>query len=246
MGNLLSVRSYRSIRSCFVSILAFMLITLPMNGCGGGPRRGPDKTVAGAVLGAAWGAGAGAVVGNQVSSSGEGAAVGSGFGLVAGAASGLGYDSVESDMADQEETLASLKIQNAANREELMQIQHRLDSALGTDLGVAFYQVFFDQDATSLKTGSIANLEVIAEAIKTNPHVGSVNVVGHSDDAGTPDYNERLAEARARSVSAYLAARGISVDQIKISSFGSQRPIASNTTAVGRQLNRRVDIYLSK
>lgn len=210
------------------------------------PQPGPDKTVAGAVLGAGWGAGAGAVIGNQVSYAGEGAAVGAGFGAVGGALSGYAYDDVENTQIEQEKQLASLKIQNAVNTRQLETIQGKLDQAITGDIAGGVYQVFFDTDATSLRSGAIANLEVIADSIRRSPHGYVINVVGHSDDAGTPEYNAELAEARARNVSAYLSARGISVDQIKVTSHGSLRPIASNSTTVGRQLNRRVDVYIGK
>lgn len=209
------------------------------------PQRGPDKSIAGAVLGAGWGAGAGAVVGNQLSGSpsGDGAAVGAGFGAVSGLLIGAGYDLQESALINNEEALASLRIQNAVNSKQLEQLQARLDRADTSALNVGVYQVFFDTDATSLKAGAVANLEVIAEAIKANPSSAMVYVVGHSDDAGRPDYNERLAEARARTVSAYLGSRGVAMDKMNVKNFGATRPIASNSTPEGRQLNRRVDIY---
>ena len=210
------------------------------------PQPGPDKTVAGTVLGAGWGAGAGAVIGNQVDATGKGVAVGAGFGAVAGALSGAGYDLSEGAQLKQDRELASLKIQNLANQRELQAVQGRLDRAATAEVPTGVYQVFFDENATSLRAGAVSNLEVIADSIKGSPRAYVVNVVGHSDDSGTTEYNEKLSESRARSVSAYLGSRGIAMDQIKVSSVGSTRPIATNATAVGRQLNRRVDIYLGQ
>lgn len=210
------------------------------------PQPGPDKTIGGAVLGAGWGAGAGAIVGNQISYAGEGAAVGAGFGAVEGAMTGMGHDLTESELLRQKRELESLEVQNAANRQKILALQDKLDRALVTHLPVGVYQVFFDADVTSLRAGAIANLEAIAESLKTNPHGFTINVVGNTDDTGDPKYNKRLAEARARSVSSYLAARGISSDRLQVESHGSKRPIASNATPEGRQLNRRVDIFLSR
>lgn len=213
------------------------------------PKPGPDKTLGGAVLGAAWGAGSGAVIGNQLfepARTGEGMAIGAGFGAVAGAASGLTYDVVEDTQIEHERQLSSIRIQNMANSRELALLQAKLDQAVESDIAGGVYQVFFDDDATSMRSGAVANLEVIAESIKTSPRAHVINVVGHTDDSGDPKYNARLAEARARAVAAYLAARGISVDKIQVRSFGAERPIASNVTPVGRQLNRRVDVYISR
>lgn len=210
------------------------------------PQSGPDKTLAGGVLGAGWGAGAGAVIGNQIGNTGPGAGVGAGFGAINGMMVGAGYDLTESTQLRQEEQLASLRVQNAVNSRQLMQLQAQLDRAVTSDISGGVYQVFFDPDATSLKAGAVANLEIVADAIKTNPAAYIVNVVGHTDDAGSPEYNERLAQARARTVSAYLGQRGVSMDQIVVKDFGATRPIATNGTAEGRQLNRRVDIFISR
>ncbi|MCB0319643.1 MAG: OmpA family protein, partial [Bdellovibrionales bacterium] len=229
------------------SLLLFVCVAL--SSCST-PQPGPDKTVAGALLGAGWGAGAGAVIGNQVTDSthnpeGSGAAIGAGFGLVQGALIGAGYDMNESDLMDQREELDALRVSNTVNQRHLERIQGSLEPSNIGSLSGGIYQVFFDVDATSLRAGAIANLETIADAFAGSPQAVTVHVDGHSDDSGLPEYNQRLAEARAKSVTAYLLARGISVDQIKVSSYGSLRPIASNSTSAGRQLNRRVDIYVT-
>lgn len=208
------------------------------------PSPGPDKTVGGAILGAGWGAGAGAVVGNQVDNVGPGAAIGAGIGMVNGAMGGYAYDAIEGETIQNTQELRALEVQNSANSRQLAMLQRKLDQALVQDAVGGIYQVFFDADGTNLKAGAIANLEAIADGLKTNPYVARIQVVGHSDDAGTPDYNQRLAEARARAVAAYLTARGISSTQIVVNSFGATRPIASNTSETGRQLNRRVDILI--
>ena len=230
------------------SVISLLLLSSILIGACSQPQPGPDKTLAGAVLGAGWGAGAGAVVGHQLSGTptGEGVAVGAGLGAASGAMAGMGFDLAESAQIKEERELGALQLQNAANSRQITKLQRRVDNAVITHGAGGLYQVYFDADATNLRTGSIANLENIAESIKTNPAAYVINVVGHSDDAGTPEYNEKIAEARARTVAGYIAARGISLDQIRISSQGSKQPVASNGTPIGRQLNRRVEISISK
>lgn len=223
----------------FVSIFGLVVLAACSN-----PQPGPDKTLGGAVLGAGWGAGAGAIVGNQVSTPGQGAAAGAGVGAVSGLLSGAGYDLGEGAMLKQERELDAIRAQNSANTQTLAVMQDKLDRAVSARAQVGIYQVFFDPDATSLRAGAVADLEVVADQLKRSPHALRVNVSGHADDGGSPEYNDRLSEARARQVSAYLAARGISSDQIVVQSFGSKRPIASNNTPEGRQLNRRVDVFI--
>jgi outer membrane protein OmpA-like peptidoglycan-associated protein len=223
-----------------ISVLGLLFI-----GCSN-PQPGPDKTAAGMVLGAGWGAGSGVIIGHQLDVPGEGAAIGAGFGAVHGAITGAGYDLAEGAILKEKRELASLKVQNLANTRELAQIQAKLDDAAVSDVGGGVYQVFFDLDATSLKAGSVANVQTIAESLKRNPAAYKINVVGHADDSGNPEYNERLAESRARTVSALLGSHGVSMDQIAVASFGSKRPLVTNTTAEGRQLNRRVDIFIGR
>ena len=212
------------------------------------PQPGPDKTIGGAVLGAAWGAGTGAVVGHQVeefSRTGEGVAIGSGIGFFSGAMTGLGYDLVEDTQIEHAQQLEALQVQNAANRQEIANIQRRLDVLAMKDVPSSVYEVYFDEDSTSLRAGSIANLDNIADAVKLAPNARYINIDGHSDDSGDIENSEKLSEARARAVSSYLASQGVAMDQIRINAYGSKRPVASNNTAEGRQLNRRVDVYIS-
>lgn len=223
---------------------SLIIISLLLASCST-PTPGPDKTIAGAVLGATWGAGAGAVIGNQIEDTprvGEGAAVGAGFGLISGALQGAGYDVIESDQIRQEKELENLKIQNIANTRQLAMIQAELDYNTINDVPTSVYDVYFDIDATNLKSGAIASLEKIADAIMNTPRVSKVNVYGHSDESGNENYNQKLAEARANNVSSYLAKHGISYDKINVESFGSEMPIATNSTVAGRQLNRRVEV----
>lgn len=225
-------------------IPAIMVLAILVLGCAN-PEPLPDKSVGGTVLGAGWGAGAGAVIGNQVSTSGLGAGLGAGFGAAAGLLNGIAYDRMESALVHQQTRLDELAMRNRANFEKLQDLQASFDQRAASESGLGgVYQVFFDDDSTSLKAGSVANLQVIAEAIKQSTSLEVVHVVGHTDDTGNPDYNKRLAEARAREVSGYLGSRGVSMDQIRVASFGAERPIASNNTPQGRQLNRRVDVYI--
>ena len=208
------------------------------------PQPGPDKSIAGAILGAGWGAGAGAVVGNQVSTPGKGVAVGSGFGAVAGLLMGLGYDFEETNHLKQNRRLDNLHIQSLANFRQLEKLQSQLDSSLSADPTGGIYTVFFDEDQTNLRLAAINNLESIVEALKESPNLNRSRVAGHTDDTGQAHYNEQLARARAETVASYLASRGVANDQIVIESFSASRPVATNRTAAGRQLNRRTEISL--
>lgn len=208
------------------------------------PQSGPDKTLGGAVVGAAWGMGAGAVVGNQVNASGQGVAVGAGLGALSGALTGAGYDITESQTMALAEKARTLDIQNNVNSQALVDIQNQLDNTKTALPESPIHKILFDQDVSSLRSGASLELESIARLIVRSPGIARVVVRGHADDGGTPDYNLRLSEARARSVVAFLAAHGVDREKIKLESLGSTTPLASNVTPEGRQLNRRVDVVL--
>jgi len=224
--------------------ITLILILISAIGCSTS-QPGADKTLISSGLGSGIGAGAGAIIGNQVGNVGQGAGVGAAVGLLSGFSAGIMYDSVESKMIAQEKQLGALRIQNDANSHQLARLQSKLDRALTSDVFSGMYQVFFDTDASELRAGSVANLETIANSIKSSPYAYEINVVGHTDDSGDVKYNDKLAEARARNIAAILASKGISSDQIQVTSHGAKRPIASNNTEMGRQLNRRVDLFIS-
>jgi outer membrane protein OmpA-like peptidoglycan-associated protein len=227
------------------SFLFFAAILVSVSSCGR-PEPGPDKTVAGAVLGGAWGAGAGAVVGHQVGAAGEGAAIGAGFGAVAGIMQGAQHDALEDYQIAQNQKLNALEVQNAATGAEIAQMQGSLDRARMNGAGPqGVFQVFFDSDETSMRLGATSALEVFARNLQQSPTNSRVYVIGHTDDTGSPAYNERLAEARARSVSSFIAAQGVSTSRIVVKSYGAKRAVASNMTEAGRQLNRRVEVYVA-
>ena len=234
-------------KSLVVLITITILISFSLSSCSPTPNSVPDKTVSGGILGAGWGAGTGAIIGHQLSYAGEGAGIGAGVGLLAGVASGIAYDSVEGTLHEQHQKLEALQLQNALNTAELSSLQEKLDvpppSLRGTQ---SIYKVFFDSDVTNLKAGSIQELEIIANSIKSDPYVKKIQINGHSDDAGKPEYNNQLAEARARTVLSYLSQQGVALDVMKIESFGATRPLASNGSPEGRQLNRRVEVVVGR
>lgn len=102
--------------------------------------------------------------------------------------------------------------------------------------------------ALQFETGSAVILRVsypylneIVDYMKNNPGK-RLAITGHTDNSGTDNINERLALERARSVAAYLTARGINPSRIDIAGKGAEKPIASNDTEEGRAQNRRVEL----
>jgi OOP family OmpA-OmpF porin len=82
-------------------------------------------------------------------------------------------------------------------------------------------------------------LDQAAENLKRLNWISGV-AEGHTDSVGGDAYNQKLSEARAKSVIAYLASRGIDASRIQAVGHGESKPVADNATAEGRAENRRV------
>lgn len=103
----------------------------------------------------------------------------------------------------------------------------------------------FQTGKTSINKDSEEALEAIISILDEYPNA-KFTVEGHTDSVGSAKNNQRLSEARALSVKAYLVENG--VDEFKLSSigYGEEQPVASNNTKAGRAENRRVEINLKK
>ena len=71
-----------------------------------------------------------------------------------------------------------------------------------------------------------------------------IEIGGHTDNVGSDDYNQNLSEARAKSVVDYLIEEDVNPERLTYRGYGSIRPITSNSTDLGRSLNRRVEFMI--
>jgi outer membrane protein OmpA-like peptidoglycan-associated protein len=86
-------------------------------------------------------------------------------------------------------------------------------------------------------------LERVAHLLKTKT-AKKVSIEGHTDNVGALAPNQALSLARANSLLKTLAERGVPVERLAAVGFAFNRPVASNATPDGRQLNRRVEILI--
>jgi outer membrane protein OmpA-like peptidoglycan-associated protein len=104
--------------------------------------------------------------------------------------------------------------------------------------------VLFDTGKYSLKPGAREKLAKVSGIILAHPGL-NLQIEGHTDSVGGDDYNQHLSEQRAYSVRDYLVAQGISGETISALGLGKTAPVTTNSTAVGRQQNRRVELVVS-
>ena len=102
--------------------------------------------------------------------------------------------------------------------------------------------VNFQTGKSLLTTSSYVALDQVAASLLANPDI-RIEIAGYTDNTGPAGVNIRLSQARAAAVRAYLARKGVSPARMLARGYGSRSPIASNTAAAGRTLNRRVELH---
>lgn len=179
-----------------------------------------------AVIGAAAGAVAGLITGDSSMERKKRALVGAGLGALAGAAVGSYMDRQEARLR-QELERTGVSVTRIGDNITLNMPGNITFATNSADLNAGFYDV-------------LSSVAIVLNEFNQTV----VEVAGHTDSTGSDEYNMRLSERRAASVAAYLRTRGVLQDRMIEVGMGKHRPIASNDTPEGRQLNRRVELTL--
>jgi outer membrane protein OmpA-like peptidoglycan-associated protein len=116
------------------------------------------------------------------------------------------------------------------------------DTARG--LVVNMSDVLFDTGKYTLRPAAREKLAKISGIVLAYPTL-MLAIEGNTDNVGTEDFNQTLSEKRAEAVRSYLTHEGIPEASTTATGFGKTRPIATNDTSDGRQLNRRVELVVS-
>ena len=103
--------------------------------------------------------------------------------------------------------------------------------------------VRFHESTTTLRQSSYAALDRIADFTRDCRDL-DIAITGHSDSTGHEAANVSLSKARAQAVADYLVARGAARERLIVNGVGSAQPIADDTTAIGREKNRRIEFGL--
>ena len=206
-----------------LKITALLLCVLTVLGC-------ETKQGTGTLVGTGGGAVLGAIIGKIAGNTAVGAAIGGVVGAGAGAIIGRHMDKVAEQAKAQVE---NAKVEQVTDKNGLSAVKVTFDS------GILFATNKSDLNATSKN-----ELAKFSNVLKQNTDC-YVDIYGHTDSTGNDGINIPLSNSRAQSVAIYLRQCGISDAQMKkVEGYGSTQPVADNSTASGRQLNRRVEIYL--
>jgi outer membrane protein OmpA-like peptidoglycan-associated protein len=106
---------------------------------------------------------------------------------------------------------------------------------------ISFDDVLFDFDRATIRPDAAPVLEPLLAMLQTDPSM-NIDIEGHTDWIGSDAYNQGLSQRRAQAVVNWLVSRGIARERISAVGQGESEPVATNDTAAGRQLNRRVEV----
>lgn len=103
--------------------------------------------------------------------------------------------------------------------------------------------ILFAVDSTHITPSLRSDLSVLAQNLINYPN-STIQIIGHTDNTGSADYNQSLSTERALAVSSILQQNGVPQFRIQSTGRGESQPIASNLTPEGRAQNRRVDVVI--
>jgi outer membrane protein OmpA-like peptidoglycan-associated protein len=209
---------------------AISALTIAIAGCaadGSMPTMGHREM--GTLIGAAGGAVVGAIAYDRNRT--KGAVVGAVGGALAGGVVGRYMDDQKRDL---EKNLAT----------EIQSGQARVEKLPNDVVRITMTnQTAFDTDSSAIKPGFNTTMNKLADVV-VRYNKTTLTVVGHTDNVGSNDYNQKLSERRAHSVAQYLESKRVDSMRLALAGKGETQPVAPNTSDGGRQANRRVEIYV--
>jgi outer membrane protein OmpA-like peptidoglycan-associated protein len=206
--------------------LLAVTVTALVAGCYTTDPYSGDKKVSDTTKGAGIGALAGAAVG-AMAGKGKGALIGAGVGALAGGAVGNYMDRQEAKLRSQLQG-TGVCVKRTGDTLNLVMPGNITFATGSADLNASLFPVL----------GSVAL--ILKEYDKT-----AIGVAGYTDSTGSAQKNQALSQRRASAVADFLHAKGIPQQRIAVAGYGPTRPVASNSTAAGRQENRRVELTLT-
>jgi outer membrane protein OmpA-like peptidoglycan-associated protein len=183
-----------------------------------------NNTGKGGAVGVGVGGTLGGIIGKQSGNTTVGILIGAALGGTAGAAVGHYMDKQAAEIRDD---LKNAKVER-----------------IGEGIKITFASgILFDTDSAVVQRSAQSNIADLSKTLNKYPDTEIV-IQGYTDSTGSPQYNLALSEKRADAVASYLKSEGVKTNRIGTGGFGSENPIADNSTIEGRRANRRVEVAI--
>jgi len=192
-----------------------------------------SKAVKGGLLGGGVGAALGAGVGALIGKDAKSAAIGAGIGTAVGATTGVIIGKKMDKAAAQAAAIEGARVDSIRDANNLKALKVTFDSG-----------ILFATGKSTLNQSSKAALTKFSKILVANPTM-DITVLGHTDNVGSLDTNQKLSQGRAQAVAEFLKSQNVGEAQIKdIIGKNFSQPVADNATAAGKAANRRVEVYM--
>lgn len=217
-------------------MILFMSITMILGSCGSMNNMGK-----GAAIGGGSGAALGAILGGVIGK-GKGAAIGAAIGTAVGAGTGVLIGKKMDKAAAEAKRIEGAQVEQVTDNNGLQAVKVTFESG-----------ILFTTGNANLNPAAKSALSKFANNVLNRNRDMDVAIYGYTDNQGwknsTPTQSQQknlnLSQERAQSVSSYLLSCGVSPNQLKgVQGVGENNPVASNDTSVGREQNRRVEVYM--
>lgn len=217
-----------------------LCVTMVLSGCGS-----MTNTTKGGLIGGSGGAALGALIGGMVSGKsdkGKGRAIGAVIGTAIGASTGVIIGKKMDKAAAQAAAIEGAQVEQVTDNNGLQAVKVTFDSG-----------ILFGTGASNLSAAAQASLSKFANNVLKQNAGMDVEIYGYTDNQGwknstaeqSKQKNMNLSQQRAQSVSSYLLSCGVPAAQVKgVTGLSEENPVADNTTAAGREQNRRVEVYM--
>lgn len=199
-------------------VVAALCMATMMVGCSA------SNAVKGGAIGVGGGAVVGGLIGKVAGNTALGAIIGAAVGGTTGAIIGNNMDKRAEELRRD---LANARVERVGEG-----IKITFDSG-----------ILFVTNSSELQPVARVNIDNLARILNKYPDT-NILIEGATDSEGSEQYNQELSERRARSVADYHKGRGVAGSRISTVGSGELHPVASNDTAEGRQLNRRVEVAI--
>jgi outer membrane protein OmpA-like peptidoglycan-associated protein len=192
-----------------------------------------SKAVKGGLLGGGVGAALGAGVGALIGKDAKSAAIGAGIGTAVGATTGVIIGKKMDKAAAQAAAIEGARVDSIRDANNLKALKVTFDSG-----------ILFATGKSTLNQSSKAALTKFSKILVANPTM-DITILGHTDNVGSLDTNQKLSQGRAQAVADFLKSQSVGEAQIKdIIGKNFSQPVADNATAAGKAANRRVEVYM--
>ena len=207
-------------------VLMFLCGTMILSGCG------MSNTGKGSLIGSGAGAAIGAGIGYLIGKDGKGAAIGAAIGTAVGGGTGAIIGNKMDKKAEELAALENAQVETVTDVNGLKAIKVTFDSG-----------ILFDFNKSNLSAKAKSNLDKFAAEMTDLPDT-DIAILGHTDNVGSAEANQRVSDNRAQAVSNYLQTKGIAAERITAEGHSYNDPVADNSTAAGRAQNRRVEVFI--